>query len=241
MARIHFIIQGKGGVGKSFIASTIAQYLIDQGAKPLCIDTDPVNATFHGYASLGVQRLEIMEGNEINSRRFDTLVELIAGAKGDIIVDNGASSFTQLSSYLVSNAVPQLFESMGHELVIHTVVTGGQAMLDTLNGLDQLTTHFPDAAQFVVWLNPYWGPIEHEGKPFEQMGAYKKNKHRIQAIIKVPELKQETFGRDLSDLLQARQTFKEAIDSPALTIMSRQRLALTRDGLYKALSVSGMV
>jgi MinD-like ATPase involved in chromosome partitioning or flagellar assembly len=26
MAKIHMLLQGKGGVGKSFIASTIAQY-----------------------------------------------------------------------------------------------------------------------------------------------------------------------------------------------------------------------
>jgi CO dehydrogenase nickel-insertion accessory protein CooC1 len=76
MARIHMILQGKGGVGKSFIAATIAQYKASKGQKPLCIDTDPVNLTFHGYKALGVRRLELMDGEEINSRNFDTLVEI---------------------------------------------------------------------------------------------------------------------------------------------------------------------
>ena len=49
------ILQGKGGVGKSFIAATIAQYKASKGQKPLCIDTDPVNSTFHGYKALTVR------------------------------------------------------------------------------------------------------------------------------------------------------------------------------------------
>ena len=71
MAKIHMLLQGKGGVGKSFIAATLAQYKESKGQKPLCIDTDPVNATFHGYKALDVQRLQIMENDEINPRSFD--------------------------------------------------------------------------------------------------------------------------------------------------------------------------
>ena len=91
MAKIHMVLQGKGGVGKSMIAATLAQYKAGKGTKPLCIDTDPVNATFEGYKALNVRRLNIMEGDEINTRNFDALVEMIASAEGDVIIDNGAS------------------------------------------------------------------------------------------------------------------------------------------------------
>ena len=100
MAKIHMVLQGKGGVGKSMIAATIAQYKAGKGQKPLCIDTDPVNATFEGYKALNVRRLNIMDGDEINTRNFDALVEMIASAEGDVIIDNGASSFVPLSHYL---------------------------------------------------------------------------------------------------------------------------------------------
>lgn len=235
MSKIHMVLQGKGGVGKSFIASSIAQYLINRGETPLCVDTDPVNATFNGYASLGVKRLEIMQDNEINSRMFDSLVEMIAQAKDPVVIDNGASSFTQLSSYLVSSNVADLVLSMGHELILHTVITGGQALPDTLGGLDTLCSQFPATVPIVVWINPYWGAIESEGKAFEQMKTYKENKARITAIVKIPDLKQETFGRDLSELLQERKTFKEGIEDGSLTIMTRQRLKIVRDQLYAAL------
>ena len=232
MAKIHMVLQGKGGVGKSLIASALAQYKASKGQQPKCIDTDPVNATLYGYKALNVHKLQIMEGDEINPRNFDSLVELIAPSEHDVIIDNGASSFVPLSHYLITNKVPELLQSMGHELVIHTVITGGQALLDTVAGFGQLAGQYPAEALFVVWLNPYWGPIEHEGKSFEQLKAYTANKSRVSAIVQIPNLKAETFGRDLSEMLQDRLTFDEAIAMETNTIMTRQRLKIVKTQLY---------
>lgn len=235
MAKIHMILQGKGGVGKSMIAATVAQYKVHKGQQPLCIDTDPVNKTFAGYKLLDVRRLNIMEGDEINTRNFDSLIELIASTKDDVIIDNGASSFVPLSHYLISNQAPALLRDMGHDLVVHTVITGGQALVDTVSGFAQLANQFPDECLFIVWLNPYWGAIEHEGKRFEQMKSYQNKRDRVSAIIQIPALKEETYGRDFAEMLQARLTFVEALDTKSLTIMTRQRLKLIRQQLYAQL------
>lgn len=235
MSKIHMVLQGKGGVGKSMIAATIAQYKASKGQAPVCIDTDPVNATFEGYKALDVRRLNIMEGDEINTRNFDSLVEQIAESENDIIIDNGASSFVPLSSYLISNQVPSMIQEMGHELVVHTVVTGGQALKDTVTGFTQLADQFPSECTFVVWLNPYWGAIEHEGKGFEQMKAYTSKKERVSAVIQVPNLKEETYGRDFSEMLQERKTFDEAIADSGKSIMTRQRLKIVRSQLFEQL------
>ena len=235
MAKIHMLLQGKGGVGKSFIASVVAQYKLAKGHKPLCIDTDPVNATFFGFKALKVKRLELMDGEEINPRNFDALVELVAPSKNDVVIDNGASSFVQLAHYLVTNEVPQLLQDMGHELVIHSVITGGQAFDDTMHNLKEIVPQFPPEALFVVWLNPYWGPIEDQGKPFEQLAEYAAMKDRLSALLTIPTLKAETYGRDLTELLQNRQTFDEALAKDSLTIMTRQRLKIIRDQLFAQL------
>ena len=237
MSKIHIILQGKGGVGKSLIAAVLAQYKASKGQNPLCIDTDPVNATFNGFKALNVQRLQIMDGDEINSRKFDVLVELIAPSTDDVIIDNGASSFVPLSHYLLSNQVPALLKDMGHELIVHTVVTGSQAMDDTINGFATIVNSF-SANEIVVWLNPYWGAIEHEGKSFEQMKIYTTNKSRVSAIIKIPLWKAETFGRDISDMLQERLTFADAIASSANTIMTRQRLTIAQKQLYEQMDIA---
>ncbi|MEP6605742.1 MAG: conjugal transfer protein TraL, partial [Nitrosospira sp.] len=102
----------------------------------------------------------------------------------------------------------------------------------TVSGFSQLVTQFPDEARFVVWLNPYWGPIEHQGKRFTELKAYGDNKERVSAIVEIPLLKEQTFGRDLSDMLQSRLTFDEAIMKESLSIMSRQRLKIVRGKLF---------
>lgn len=157
----------------------------------MCVDTDPVNATFHGYKALNVKRLNIMKGDEIDPRNFDLLVEWLADIEDDAVIDNGAATFVPLANYLINNQVPDLLQGMGHELVIHTVVTRGQAMVDTLIGFTNLARQFPEPALFVVWLNPYWGIIEHEGRGFEKLKAYQDHKARVSAIVTIPTLKEE--------------------------------------------------
>ena len=232
MAKIHMILQGKGGVGKSFIASTLAQHKQAKGKKLICVDTDPVNATFHGFKKLNVRKINVMSGDEIDPRKFDDLIELIAQSETDVIIDNGASTFVPMSHYLISNQIPALLPDMGHELVIHTVITGSQALLDTLTGFANLIESFPKETLFVVWLNPYWGEIEMDGKRFEEMKTYLDNKHRVSAIIRIPNYKADTFGKDLSEILQSKLTFSEALESKSLPIMVRQRLNIIRKQLF---------
>ncbi|SOD22274.1 conjugal transfer protein TraL [Nitrosomonas ureae] len=232
MAKIHMILQGKGGVGKSFIASTLAQHKLAKGNKLICVDTDPVNATFHGFKKLNVRKINVMSGDEIDPRKFDDLIELISKSESDVIIDNGASTFVPMSHYLISNQIPALLPDMGHELVIHTVITGSQALLDTLTGFANLIESFPKETMFVVWLNPYWGEIEMDGKRFEEMKTYLDNKSRVSAIIRIPNYKTDTFGKDLSEILQSRLTFSEALESKSLPIMVRQRLNIIRKQLF---------
>ena len=113
MAKIHMILQGKGGVGKSLIAALLAQYKMNTGQQPLCIDTDPVNATFHGFQGLNVKRLQIMENEEINPRNFDTLVELIAPATDDVIIDNAPAHLCRFHTTLIATMYRLYYKKWG--------------------------------------------------------------------------------------------------------------------------------
>jgi DNA polymerase III delta prime subunit len=224
MAMIHFILQGKGGVGKSLVASLLAQYLQGRGLQVHCFDTDPINATLAGYEALDAVALDIMNGDDIDPRRFDQLMDAIIELPSDahVVVDNGASSFVPLGSYLLENQALEVLEDHSHSVMLHTVVTGGQAILDTLSGLKSLVSHFP-ATPIVVWLNRYFGDIAIDGKRFEEFKIYSECASSFHAIISLPHRKQTTFGRDLEELFARRQTFTEAQGS-ALPIMVRQRL-----------------
>lgn len=239
--KIHLVLQGKGGVGKSLIASLIAQFKRNQSEQITCIDTDPVNSTFASYKALNVKTIKIIEDDEINTRSFDTLIELIAATECDVIIDNGASSFVPLSSYIIQNNIADIIQELGHELIIHTVITGGQAQADTLHGFVSLVNQYPENCSFVVWLNPYWGNIEAEGKQFEDMRAYIVNKDRVNAVIALPSLKKETFGRDFEDMLRNKKTFDESINDESLTIMNRQRLKMLKTDLFKLITVASII
>jgi Mrp family chromosome partitioning ATPase len=57
---VHLVLQGKGGVGKSFVASILGQYFRERNKNVSCVDTDPVNQTFAQYRELAVQRLDLL-------------------------------------------------------------------------------------------------------------------------------------------------------------------------------------
>jgi hypothetical protein len=64
------------------------------------------------------------------------------------------------------------------------------------------------------------------------MKAYMAHKGRVSTIIQIPALKKETYGLDLSNMLQARLTFDEALAMPSLTIMTRQRLKIIKRQVF---------
>ena len=240
MSTLHFVLQGKGGVGKSFAAVLFAQYLRERGLQVSCFDGDPLNQTFFGFAALNVKKLDFLEvtekGRRINPRRFDDLVEEIAQQPADshVIVDTGSSSFVALVHYLLAHDVFSVLSKLGHEVVVHTIVTGGQALLDTLHGAAQLIKQL-DSARFVVWLNPYWGPVSEDGKSFEQMKMYQEMKKRIESLVALPAYSEELLPQDISAMLKKRLTFKEAMESPDFTLMSRHRLRLAQRDVYARL------
>lgn len=226
MATIHMVLQGKGGVGKSLSASLLTQFFLERGRPVQCIDTDPVNATLAGYKAFSATTLDIMHGDDVDPRRFDHLVEVILELPQDmqLIVDNGAATFLPFCSYLAENAVFGLLKDQGQHVHLHSVVTGGQAILDTLAGLQSLLRSFE--LPLTVWLNPYFGPITREGKEFEEFSLFKEHAASIASIIRLPNRRKDTFGKDLERLLADRLTFAEASASPEYPIMVRQRLQM---------------
>lgn len=239
MKNIHFICQGKGGVGKTFVSNILTQQRLERGKKVACFDSDPGNASFYAFESLNVTRIDIMDGDDINVRKFDELVESIAKTKADeIIVDNGASSFIPMISYILSNNLFEVLTEMGLQVYIHTVINGGQNQRDTLTGFDALIAKLGNKnVKFVVWENQYFGEVEHAGKKFVDMKVFKDHADKVDAVVVIPEVKKETFGADIRDMLQNRQTFDEAINSKNTQIMVKQRLKTIRDTLYANIDV----
>lgn len=227
MTQVHFILQGKGGVGKSFVASLLHQHFTSQGISARGIDTDPVNATFASYKAIKAERLEIMKDDNIDPRAFDTLVEQILSAddKSVFVVDNGAATFVPLCAYLFENDVIAFLQAQGCQITFHTVLTGGQALNDTTTGLSNLFRHFAEVP-VCVWMNEYFGKPEKNGKSFEESNLFKNNQDHIHGLLRISEVRKETFGLDLEQMLSRKMTFDQVMESPDFNIMAKQRLRM---------------
>ena len=124
------------------------------------------------------------------------------------------------------------------DVLIHTVVTGGQALLETLHGLNELVRQAPadEGGRIVCWLNEYFGPIEVDGKTFEQMQVYERARENIAAVFRLPAQNPQTFGVDLRVMLEQKLTFDEAIAGPGFYLMSKQRLRMMQRQFCNQLS-----
>jgi hypothetical protein len=232
--RIHLSLQGKGGVGKSLIASLLAQYYMSRADEIHCIDTDPVNQTLKQYKALNARHLELMREGHIDQRGFDGLMERLLTEDGVFVVDNGASTFIPLWSYIVENGVIDLLRAAGKRLYVHTVITGGQALADTLNGFTSLAGSTSEK-NLIVWINEYFGRVERDGKQFPDMAAYRENADKVHGWVHLAKRNQDTFGRDFEELISRKLTFQEGIQDGPFSIMSKQRMKVLQRDVFEQL------
>lgn len=234
--QIHFILQGKGGVGKSFIASLITQYYLDKNIVPVCVNTDSVNNTFGHIKAFNTKQLNIVEKGEINTRKFDDLVTLIDKCASEetevMVIDNGASTFVPFCTYMVTNEVINYLEEQGYEVFLHTVIVGGESSSDTLNGFASLAKSFP-YQNIVLWENQYFGLLPNTNGNFEDTAVFKQiaQKVNIYSKITIPEFHPQTYGFDLRTMFSNHLTFEEANNSPDFNVMAKQRLRIIWRGI----------
>lgn len=235
---IHLSLQGKGGVGKTLVASILAQYFRHAGRDLKCIDTDPVNQTLSQYKALGAQHLDLMDEGQVDPRRFDRLMERILTEDSVFVVDNGASTFIPLWNYLLENHVTEVLRGARKRLYVHTVITGGQALFDTLKGFKSIADSTSER-NLVVWINEYFGRVEYGGKQFEDMQAYQTCKHKVHGSVQITKRNQDTFGRDVHDVITSKLTFEEAICDGAFSLMAKQRLKVVQRDLFEQIEKLG--
>jgi hypothetical protein len=229
MKEFHCILQTKGGIGKSVAAAWLAQYFLNQGRAVVAIECDQSNRTLSRYERLQTERLDLLDKDQqIDRRRFDALMErLVEDADPTIIMDNGQASFVPLTRYLVECDALSLLKEAGRQSYVHCVVTGGQLGPSTLSGLEQILGALADSAQIVIWRNAYFGPIDEE--------AYQKIVEASGAKLPEPvhlERWSKPFEDDVQEMLQRFLTFEEAVQSPDLGLMTRQRLAMVQRRIF---------
>jgi len=240
MKTIYFTLQGKGGVGKTLSSSYLQQYLqsiSDKKSKIVGIDTDPNNTSFSSIKKLNVKFLPLFdEEQKINERNFDKMIELFYNnIDTTFIVDNGATSFLPLISYLIDNNIMEMLEDK-FNIIIHIPITGGQAQDDTLNGMSYIIDTFKNhkKVKFNIWINQYFGKITtNKAKHFEEFEQYNKYKEDINGLLYLDQVNEKTYGVDLEKMHKAKLTFDEIALDTNFTLMEKQRLISYKRKLYE--------
>ena len=237
MKTVHFVMQGKGGVGKTFISSMLAQYLQDvTGNSITCFDTDPVNKSFSHIKALNVFSVDLFTEHQlIDSGKFDGLMEKIIQSKSDVVVDNGASSFVPLMSYLRETQISAIFNKMGIRTIIHVPLQGGASENDTLLGLATVLDTL--SMEVIPWINNYGGKFITGSKNFDEYAIYKKHKSRIPGVVNIASQNPDTFGKDIRQMTSGHLTFDEVSRSENFFIINKQRVSLFKRGIFEQLDV----
>lgn len=230
------MLNGKGGIGKTFVASQIAQYLKESGTPLVCLDTDVVNHSFRDFTALAVETVDVFhaDSDEIDSRAMDSMTERFLKEDTNFVVDTGATSFLPLSRYLIEAGIPELIVGAGKTLVIHAVIAGGQELIQTVNGFEAILRHFPASAEIIVWLNAHHGEIDQADASFEETPIYEQHKGRIAAIVRLPR-QHRAFGQNLATMLKQHLTFAEADQADGFYVVEKQRLRQIKRGIWEQL------
>ncbi len=234
-AMVHLVLQGKGGVGKSVVATWLAEFLIKSGKAVCCIDGDPVNRSLCQYKALNAEKLDLVNQDGLVQRtRYDSLVERFATEDAIFVLDSGATAFLPFWTYVVETEMIRVLRKAGRDVYVHTPVSGGEMLNDTLLGFTTVAES-SDEKSLVVWINEYFGPVAHDGKSFERMQVYIDNQAKVLASVGIPQRSPDTYGETVRLMRERKLTFGEAIDSPEFMLAQRSRLHIVQRDLFEQL------
>ncbi|MDR1083369.1 MAG: conjugal transfer protein TraL [Deltaproteobacteria bacterium] len=228
MGIAHFILQKKGGSGKSFVACLWAQFLLAENYKVISIDTDPANSSFADFKDLSVTKINLLDGTEdINPRSFDSLMDLIFSLQPSeqAVIDTGSSCYVPLVAYLKNNDSFNVIQDSGHGIYLHIPLTGGPDIVHTFGCAAELAKNFPKTHK-ILWINRYHGELAINDKDYTKFQEYPLiQRTGLESTMHIPQKQAATFGRDLETLLSKKILFQD-VNQSLLPVMVRQRLLI---------------
>jgi hypothetical protein len=231
MAHIHFIGGEKGGVGKSLVARTLAQYLIDKNLPFLGFDTDRSHGAlmrfYSGYASpVLVDRYESL----------DAIMEAAADQpERRIIVDLAAQTHDPLVRWMDESGVLNLADEMGIAIVYWHVMDSGK---DSVDLLKRLLDRFGKQLRYVLVRNQVRGS---DFTVLEQSGEQARAMELGAQVVSVRHLHDGVINKidaTNSSFWAAKNT--AGSDNAGLGLMDRQRVKMWLRDVYREFEAAGV-
>lgn len=233
---VHFILQGKGGIGKTLVSTILSQWMAGQDERPLrCFDTDQENPTFSRYKAMNVRHVPVMtDTRTIDPKRFDALMIDLLEEEGNCVIDNGANTFSPLMAYLLENDCFDMLKDAGRKVYIHVIVGGGDTLHDTATGFT--TTAKATNVPLVLWENQHFGLLQSaSGKQFTESLTYSDHADRVVGRVVLTQRNADTFGADIKKMNIARLTMEEVRASDKFNVMEKQRIKVVFRDLFEQL------
>ena len=217
--QINLVINGKGGVGKSFFATNFVQYLKDCGVAHCAIDSDHENSTlkrFHPEAEF----INLEHRREID-RVFTT-----AETCDLLVIDCRAASTDLFIDFFDEVGLAEVLRSLDARL---TVICPVNHEADSVEQLRILSDALRDGCDWVVVKN------EAHSDAFK---IYDGSKTRRQVVdtfgareITMPRL----YDWLVTTLNEHNTTVTAALSHPGFNLLDRQRLKHWQTRLYRQL------
>ena len=143
MKRLDLILNGKGGVGKSFFAINFVQFLKDKGIAHVAIDSDNENSTLKRFHP-DTRFLDLS-----NRRDLDGIFSALAKTNL-VVVDCRAASTDLFIDFFNEIDLPAMLSAFDAKL---TLVMPVNHESDSVDQIQRLTEEFQNRCNFVVVRN----------------------------------------------------------------------------------------
>lgn len=256
MKTFHFVMQGKGGSGKSFVANLIGQYIKQLDLNNLILDTDPLNQSLYKIKGLNCQFINILNDkrDDIDQSKFDQIIQKVLASDADhIVIDTGSSAFLQLCTYIKKQQIIELLDSMGYLTKFHFIINGGseqnEAMKLTIEFANTLyhienqnKGYYEHYKPLVLWLNPMPDKLKFNNNNIYEDSSYQLMESLIDLIIYIPSYSQDgLLKKDIFSMRDNFLTFDEFYQrdyddqTRHFSIVSKHRMKIYQRNIYAAM------
>ncbi len=224
--RLILFAQDKGGIGKSFVATLLYDYLVERAVRLKAFDLDHANSTFQRY----VPEAEFID-TDVDADKLAVLDRMVT-ATGDhdvVLADNRAAGGAKVEQYLKENRLTALQAEMGFALVFVVIAVDDK---DAVSQIADLLDTYDDRVRWLVVRN-----LRDGAAPSVFMES--KTRQRLAALgaveIEVPCLAEVTRNR----LQLANLTVGQGRTAPELHLLDRSRCVRFHERMAEEFAKAG--
>lgn len=232
MKNVHFIVQQKGGAGKSNVAALLAEHIINTKDGVTVIDTDGSNQTMLRYGALKAVHVDYKdEMSNVDKQKFDALLAIIENSPHDVVIDTGSNTIDSLVPYLISNFVFEVIQEMDCMPVLNIVIAGGKDQTDCLKSARFMLESFGNEPAYAFWLNEFFGAVGQETLDFVKSISMD-GSLSFGGFVKLPIFDQ-SYAEDLANRQRHGLLFSECQTSPMFpSRIQKKRMEKAAEALF---------